>query len=208
MTDAVTSSYYIIVQDSKTEIKIKDSRFIGESFYADNSKQSLSSLQLVKRREHAASHNCYAYRVGMPENIEFKYSDDGEPGGSAGRPIYDVITGNNLSNVLVVVTRYFGGTKLGTGGLARAYSEAARNVLEESGSREVFLTRRMSLTLDFPLYDSLLVILRKHNVNTIESDFSDRVNLVIDVRVGQAAEFIATCEEFSSGKISIEEIDS
>lgn len=208
MTDDVRVSYHTIVQDSKIEIKIKGSRFIGESFHSNNIKQSLESLQAVRKREHAASHHCYAYQVGMPDTIKFKYSDDGEPGGSAGRPIYDVITGNKISNVLIVVTRYFGGTKLGTGGLARAYSEAAKKVLEESGSREVFLMRRMSMTLDFPIYDPLLTILRKYKVDTIGSEFSDKVKLVIDVRVGQVSEFMAACEEISSGKICIEEIKS
>lgn len=201
-------SYHTIERESKTEIKEKGSRFIGESFIVLTTEESQARLQAVRRREHAASHHCYAYQIGSDDSAQFKYSDDGEPSGTAGKPIYDVIGGHSLTHILVVVTRYFGGTKLGTGGLARAYSGAAQSVLAVSGKREVFRQRRFRVTLDFQQYDCLRVIMRNHHVNVVESDFTESVTLVVDVRIGQVDAFKASCAELSSGRILIEEISS
>lgn len=170
--------------------------------------ESQERLQTVRKREHAASHHCYAYQTGSGDSALLKYSDDGEPNGTAGKPIYDVIGGHSLTNVLVVVTRYFGGTKLGTGGLARAYSGAAQSVLAVSGRREVYRQRRFRVSLEFQFYDSLRIILQRHHVGTIESDFTESVTLVVDIRVGQVDTFLTSCAELSSGKILIEEINS
>lgn len=201
-------SYHTIERESKTEIKEKGSRFIGESFIVLTTEESQARLQAVRKREHAASHHCYAYQIRSDDSAQFKYSDDGEPSGAAGKPIYDVIGGHSLTNILIVVTRYFGGTKLGTGGLARAYSGAAQSVLAVSGKREVFRQRRFRVTLDFQQYDRLRVIMRNHHVNVVESDFAESVKLLVDVRIGQVDAFKASCAELSSGRILIEEISS
>ncbi|MCK4606997.1 MAG: YigZ family protein, partial [candidate division Zixibacteria bacterium] len=113
--------YYEIAGPARIEIKRKGSRFIAETGAVSSVEEAHEQLETVRSREHAATHHCYAYRVGIADEARFKYSDDGEPGGTAGRPIYDVICGCEVTNALLVVTRYFGGTKLGTGGLARAY---------------------------------------------------------------------------------------
>ena len=112
--------YFIIARDSTVEIKIKNSRFIGESRHANSVAEALTRLEGIRKREYSATHHCFAYRVGLGHDPVFKYSDDGEPSGTAGKPIYDYIQGSEVTNLLLVVTRYFGGTKLGTGGLTHA----------------------------------------------------------------------------------------
>ena len=108
--------------------KTKGSRFIGEAFPARTEEQAQAHLDAVRKREHAATHHCWAWRL-TPDGSLFRYSDDGEPNGSAGAPIHRQIEGHGLTDVVVVVTRYYGGTKLGTGGLVRAYGDAAADAL-------------------------------------------------------------------------------
>ena len=126
------SDTYCRVKTSSThQIKVKGSRFIAEVWPAADEKEAEERLSEIRRREYNATHHCWAYRLGVAGNT-FRYSDDGEPNGTAGLPIYRQIEGRELTNTLVVVTRYYGGTKLGTGGLARAYGEAASAALDSS----------------------------------------------------------------------------
>jgi uncharacterized YigZ family protein len=203
---AVKDAYQIIAAESRSEIKIRGSRFIGESFLVRSVDEAVVRLDAVRKREFQATHHCYAYMVGLPGNQQHKYSDDGEPGGTAGRPIYDTLVGRGLTNALVVVTRYFGGTKLGTGGLARAYSDTARDVLELSGVKSNYITRRFRCDLQFPLYDGWLRELHKLGATVVDSRFAERVTLTIEIRAGQAERLMAAFVQLTSGKGLLEEI--
>jgi uncharacterized YigZ family protein len=196
--------YYTIAREASIETKVKGSRFIGESFLATSLDQALEKLESVRRREHAATHHCYAYLVGLDGETVFKYSDDGEPNGTAGKPIYDVVCGAGITNVLVVVTRYFGGTKLGTGGLVRAYSDAARLALEGSGKKRHFITASFRVELEFPLYDRWLKIINRLDAKALNSDFSDIVRMDIDIRRSRASELQSAFVELTAGKGKIE----
>ena len=131
--------------------KTKGSRFIGEAFPATSEEEAQAALDAVRKREHAATHHCWAWRL-TPDGHQFRYSDDGEPNGSAGAPIYRQIEGRGLTDVLVVVTRYYGGTKLGVGGLMRAYAEAAGAALDSGRVREVVV--RVPVRLQFAFADT------------------------------------------------------
>jgi uncharacterized YigZ family protein len=109
------------------KLTVKGSKFIGTVFCAKTESEALSLLEKTRKKYFDATHNCYAYLI---QNGTFKFSDDGEPSGSAGKPIFNVLKGSGLTNTLIIVTRYFGGTKLGVGGLVRAYSDCAKKVLE------------------------------------------------------------------------------
>jgi len=198
--------YYTIAKAASIEIKRKGSRFIAETNLAAGTGSALEQLERIRKREHSATHHCYAYRVGLLDEIEYKYSDDGEPNGTAGRPIYDVVCGRGITNILLVVTRYFGGTKLGTGGLVRAYSDAARNVMETSGRQEHYLTERIAVTIDFSLYDSLAKIVRRLQATQNRADFSDHVSLELEVRKTKADHLITEIVQLSAGKAKIEKI--
>jgi uncharacterized YigZ family protein len=207
MTSTPPSDRFLrIAVESVAEIKVKDSRFIAESCRVTAVDEAQARLNQIRRREHAASHHCYAWRVGLGDQARFKYSDDGEPGGTAGRPIYDAIMSADLTDVLLVVTRYFGGTKLGTGGLARAYAEAARQVLAQSGRTECFLNRLLRVTIDYSLYEQLMRLMRQYHTHQVRSDLTSDVCLELEIRRGHLEEFIADLIELSAGKARIEEL--
>jgi len=204
----VEDAYTTIRTESRIEIKVKGSRFIGETFLAVSANEAMTNLTTVRKREYQATHHCFAYVTGCFGQVEFKYSDDGEPSGTAGRPIYDIITGNDLTNLLVVVTRYFGGTKLGTGGLVRAYSDATRAVVEASGRCEQFLTCDYRFVLEFARYDQWLREIHRLGATVVDSDFSDEVAMRIRVRRSLAESMVASFVELTSGKGEVEEIDA
>lgn len=202
----VEDAYLTIATESRSEFKVKGSRFIGESFLIGSIDEAMLRLDAVRKREFQATHHCYAYVVGLPGNQQHKYSDDGEPGGTAGRPIYDTLAGRGLTNTLLIVTRYFGGTKLGPGGLARAYSDTARAVLELSGTKTNYIVRRFRCDLQFPLYDGWLRELHKLGATVVDSQFAERVTLTLEIRAGQAERLMAAFVQLTSGKGSLEEI--
>ena len=129
----MSDTYLTIGGYARAEIKIKGSRFIAEAMPVARVEAAEKEIAAVCKREFNATHHCTAYRIG-PNGDVFRYNDDGEPSGTAGIPILRQIDGRSLTDTLVVVTRYFGGTKLGTGGLIRAYGDAARQVLETAST--------------------------------------------------------------------------
>ncbi len=196
--------YLTIAHPAQVEIKVKGSRFISETQKVENESDAAVFLGGIRKREHSASHHCYAYRIGRGQSAHFKYSDDGEPGGTAGKPIYDCITGRELTNVIAVVSRYFGGTKLGTGGLARAYGEAAASALEKSGTKTVYITDRLQLCFDFKYYDQVLKLLGKYKCEKNSAEFSEIVNLSVSVRQSKISEFKNEITNLTNGQAKIE----
>jgi len=200
--------YYTIARPASAEIKVKGSRFIGETFLVSTPDDALDRLETVRKREHAATHHCYAYRVGLGDQPTFKYSDDGEPNGTAGKPIYDAVCGRDLTSTLLVVTRYFGGTKLGTGGLARAYADTAGLALDQSGRRQHFRWAHYRLELQFPWYDQWLKLANRLDVRTEDSHFSEIVRLSVKIRQSRAPDLESAFVELTSGKGTIERIET
>lgn len=196
-------SYRTIARESRIEIKVKGSRFIGESRLVSDPDDALSRLADIRKREYSATHHCWAYRAGTEEPVAFKYSDDGEPSGTAGKPIFDVIAGEGLTNCLVVVTRYFGGTKLGTGGLVRAYGDAARQVLNASGVKVRYHRIGYNLDMDFTYYNPVQQLLSRLEADIIDSQFTDRVTLHIAIRRSRAETLERDYAETTQGKASI-----
>ena len=121
-----------IMQDAQAEIEEKKSRFIANVYYIENAEEAEEHLKQIRKKYFDARHNCFAYRILEENGVKEKQSDDGEPSGTAGAPMLNILQKNNLYNVLIVVTRYFGGTLLGTGGLVRAYSDATIKSLENA----------------------------------------------------------------------------
>lgn len=200
-------TYYTVAHPSLHEIKVKGSRFIGECMPADSVESAVGVLEGIRRREHAATHHCYAYTIGFADKMQFKYSDDGEPSGTAGRPIYDVLVGRQLSNTIVVVTRYFGGTKLGTGGLVRSYSDAATGVLDAAGRIEHHHMVHYDVTVGFPLYDLLVKLTHHHEARQLKAEFTDRVRILIEVRRSRAESLRNDIIQLSGGKATIAAIE-
>lgn len=199
-------SYRTLGSECTHEIKIKGSRFIARGFPAADADEATAMLDIIRKKEYSATHNCFAWVTGLEKEI-FKYSDDGEPSGTAGRPIYQVITGRGLKNTLVVVTRYFGGTKLGTGGLTRAYSRAAAEMLDRADIIEKLICDRLEFTLPIALYDRLMRIINTKKLEIVEQEFSDQVKMTVNIRKSKTNEFTAQLIELTGGKIEISRED-
>jgi uncharacterized YigZ family protein len=198
--------YLTIATESIAEIKIKNSRFIGETCLVNSVLEAQARLETIRKREHAATHHCFAWQVGLEKEKQSKYSDDGEPNGTAGKPIYDFVAGAGLTNILLVVTRYFGGVKLGTGGLAHAYGDTARAVLEQSGVREHFILSHFKLDLEFSSFDSWQRTLARLGASVTNSQFAGAVSMEVAIRRSRAEELRHAFIELTSGKGLIEEI--
>ncbi len=146
---------------------------------------------------------CFAYRIGLGKKLVIRYSDDGEPAGTAGRPIYDCLEGQDLTNLILIVTRYFGGTKLGTGGLTHAYSDTARQVLLKAGTVEKFITEQIPMVLEFSDYNSAERVIHQIGGKVIESDFSDVVRLTVEIRLSLVHKLKNRLIDLTSGRIKI-----
>jgi uncharacterized YigZ family protein len=200
-------SFFTLREDSDIEIKIKGSKFLGHGRHCRSEEAAGEIIGSIRRQFHDATHNCFAYRVGLGSEMKFRYSDDGEPSGTAGKPILDRVDGHRLTDTLVVVTRYFGGTKLGTGGLARAYAEAAERAIEEAGVIEEFITEKIGAKLAFPEYNPVERAIRQLEGRIVDSKFSDIIRLVIEIRRSKVDKLKSVLADLTSGRIEFEEGD-
>ncbi|OIQ58308.1 IMPACT family member YigZ [Moorella thermoacetica] len=175
------AAYLTVAREATAEIKIERSRFIGHAREVDSEAAAREFIARIQAEHRQATHNCFAYRLVKGKQEIAYYSDAGEPSGTAGRPILGAITGLGLTNVAVVVTRYFGGKKLGVRGLIEAYGQAARRVLEEAGSIRRVVTRELELTCSYAELDRLLYQVHSRGGRVVEADYSSEVRLKVAV---------------------------
>lgn len=195
--------YYSISKPARSEIKIKGSRFIGLCFPVSNSEQCAQILSEQQRTYHDANHVCCGYQVGVGDSAVYRSSDAGEPAGTAGAPILNVIRGENLTNIIVIIVRYFGGTKLGIGGLVKAYTESAKNTLERSKRIRFEILSTIRFQIDFNFLDPTMRIMTKFNAKVIEQKYENEVELSISVPVSNKTNLIEKLIDISKGKIKI-----
>jgi uncharacterized YigZ family protein len=167
-----------ISREAESAIEIKRSRFIGRSFKCATPAEALAIVKRVREAHRDATHHCWAYRIGASAG-QARYDNSGEPQGTAGPPILDILKHSGLTNTLVVVTRYFGGTKLGAGGLVRAYGEAAKLAIEASGLVELRLLKEISVTIPYALLAPLEAYLSREGIETASKNFSEQVTVRI-----------------------------
>ncbi len=180
--------------------RVKGSRFLADAFPVTDAEQALERIADVRRREHSATHHVWAYRLGA-DGAEFRSSDDGEPSGSAGIPVLRAIESAEITNAVVVTTRYYGGTKLGTGGLARAYSDAAAVVL--AGARVVQRIVRQPVRLRFGFDDTsaaMRLIDRFDALIRAQEYTVEGTDLDLDVRLSEVAALEAAFVEATAGR--------
>lgn len=198
----MSDSYLTLDSECSHEIKIKGSRFIALGYPVETAKAAASIIEQIRKKEFAATHHCFAWSIGR-EKEQFKYSDDGEPSGTAGKPIYRALADRDLKNVLVMVVRYFGGTKLGTGGLTRAYAQAAGEMLDKAEIIEKLICDNLHFTISFSLYDKLMSLISAGKHRVISQDFAGEVTMDVAVRKSQSDGFVAKLNELSGGRIEI-----
>ena len=182
------------------EIVEKKSRFIAHSAHVESEEEALAFIEQIKKQYWDARHNCHAFSVGVT-NETARCSDDGEPAQTAGKPMLDVLMGQQLKNTVVVVTRYFGGTLLGTGGLVRAYSAAVQEGLKESLIIEKFLCRRVRMSMDYTMLGKMQYLAAKLNLMILDTLYTEGVEMQLLVPDTQYAVFIKEVTEASNGKV-------
>lgn len=198
--------YYELYNPGRGEITVKKSRFIGECFCVKTPDEAADYINEVKKKYYDARHHCYAYCLGDENSI--RSSDDGEPSGTAGRPILDVILGAGLLNTMVIVTRYFGGTLLGTGGLTRAYKDAAKEAINASE----IIQRKSGIcakaTLGYDLSGKAENIIKESGAIFLEPEYTDKVTFEFLAEEAIIEKVIKYLTEISSGEISVEKSES
>lgn len=161
--------------------KDRGSKFIGDAFPVKNEDEAQQKLMEVRETHAKANHHCYAYSLGYDEPY-IRYNDDGEPANSAGKPIYGQIYGYEITNVLVVVTRYFGGTKLGVGGLINAYKTTAQLCLDEAKIVKKIITKSLEVSCDYEYMNEILKIVKRENLSIKEQDLQLKCRYIIAVQ--------------------------
>lgn len=195
------ATYQVPLGPARAEIHVLNSRFIASLDYVDTVDTARAFIDRVRREFSDASHNVPAFIVGGGKSsVEF-CSDDGEPSGTSGRPLLSVLHGSGLGNVAVVVTRYFGGTLLGTGGLVKAYSEAGKRVLEHT--RRGVLTAIASLHIDLPyaLFDTFKSNLPQFSATIRDENFLETILLNVEVPSAEVGRFCSWLADLSSGGV-------
>lgn len=194
--------YVTILNDGKAEYVDRKSVFIGYAKPVKTEKEALDFIGAIRKKHSDARHNVYAYVV--KENNCTRYSDDGEPQGTAGIPVLEVIRKKELTDVAVVVTRYFGGILLGGGGLVRAYTQAASNALADGGIVSFDLFTPVSIVCGYQEYDKLVFEINKVIHKMIATDFQDRVFMTFNVKSDQIESFCKRITEVFGGRIKPE----
>ena len=190
----------------EVEHRVQGSRFVGQAFAAGTVEDAREQLAAVRRRYHDATHHGSAWRVGHGPDPEERFDDDGEPSGTTGLPILQALRRADRTDALVVVTRWFGGTKLGTGGLARAYGEAARLAVEAAEERVIWLERTLRVRFAYDDLGAVEGILARSGdaLRHVERIFDPEPGLVLTVKASRAEALAAQFVETTAGRAEIE----
>ena len=189
-----------ILDNIETEIIVKKSKFIANLIKVESQEEAENIIKQIKKRYFDARHNCVAYRIIEDSKIIEKSSDDGEPSGTAGGPMLNILQKNNLCNVLVVVTRYFGGILLGTGGLVRAYSDATIKAIDMSGEQEVITGEEAIIKVDYNNLESFKYYCKINDIMIENIEYSDVIDCTIVLEEVKKQELI---EDFETKKVNL-----
>lgn len=182
------ADYYFTIQEKQeAELKITKSKFIATVIPVKNVEEAKEEYDKIKKKYYDASHNCFAWRLGE-NGLDFRYSDDGEPKNSAGKPILFTISKYDFSDILVVVTRFFGGKKLGVGGLVRAYSETAEEALKLCEKKQIDITEKVKVFTTYEDLNTIKSLLDTYAVS-YEEFYTDMIDLTANIPVSKVEEF-------------------
>ena len=189
-------------KDGSAQITEKKSRFIGDVYNIENEEDALYYINETKKKYWDARHHCYAYIIGNNNEIK-RFSDDGEPSGTAGKPILDVLDKSGIANCLIIVTRYFGGTLLGTGGLIRAYSEAAKSGIEASGIMEVKKGIQAQIDADYNSFGKIQYMCMERNIIITDTVYGENVHINMIIEESEYAHFQKAVADAFAGRLEI-----
>lgn len=192
-TNSITDTYFSISEIAIGEFKDKGSKFLAYSIPFIDPESLKKRLDEIRNTHPKARHFCYAYKIGI-SNENFRTNDDGEPSGSAGKPILNAILSKNLSDILIVVVRYFGGTLLGVPGLINAYKTASLEAISNAEIIEKIVCEKYILKYDFEKTNEIMRIIKEFNLNIIKQDYSDKCETTIEIRLGLTTKVLEKIE--------------
>ena len=192
-----------ILEHFQTELVIKHSRFIAEVFPVDNQAAARELLKEQKQKYFDSTHVVHAFVIGKNAEI-LGMSDDGEPSGTAGRPVLDVLKGSGCTNIILTVTRYFGGTLLGTGGLVKAYSDSAKAVLEIAKFEPIIEKSNFKFTLNYDMYEKVKYHFNHYHIDSLQEDFTEKITISGVIFADEFNSFKKEIEDLSNARILVE----
>lgn len=194
-------SYLTVKQAATAQFVEKKSRFIGHVMPVQTEAQAVDFVSAIKKEHKDATHNVFAF--SLRENNLMRFSDDGEPQGTAGKPILSIIEKEEIVDVAIVVTRYFGGTLLGTGGLVRAYSAGAKQALAQSGIVQMQAGCEISFSIPYPLYDIFQTKLPAYSLRITDTQFAETITLRGEIKQGELGLFQSEMTQLCKGQCTI-----
>ena len=197
-----TKEIKILLEPATSEIVEKKSRFIAHMKHCETAQEAESFIDEMKKKYWDARHNCSAFIIGNNAELT-RCSDDGEPSGTAGRPMLEVLLGSGIRNVCVVVTRYFGGVLLGTGGLVRAYSQSVKDTIEHASLGVLVQGEKLLIETDYNGVGKILYLLGKYGLEPLQSEYGEQGNITVQVPNTEAEKLKKEVTETTNGKAEI-----
>lgn len=198
--------FVTIKHDVKTELTEKKSKFIANFFYVENMEDVQKNIKNIQKEYYDARHNCVAYRVLDDGNLIERFSDDGEPSGTAGAPMLDILQKKQLINVLIIVTRYFGGILLGTGGLVRAYTESLLNAINATELVEKELGQEMQIVLNYSEFENFKYYCKINKIKILDIKYFENITCKIEVNEEKKAKLLKDFATKNINFIKMQEI--
>jgi uncharacterized YigZ family protein len=193
--------YKTIKSPSESKITIKGSKFLGYAYPIQDLDEVELILHDVKKKYYDATHHCYAWQLGNGNDMTFRYNDDGEPSGTAGKPIYGAIQRLDLTNVLIISIRYYGGTKLGTGGLIRAYGQSAANTLDAAKIKTIEVGDKIHFTSSYEQHPIIMRAVNQYHIISFDQQFTEEVKVTVEVDENDTKKIIEEIKNVTNGKI-------
>lgn len=193
-----------IADDATSEVIEKKSRFIANIFYVESLEEAEEKIKQIKKKYYDARHNCFAFNIYNENGNISRFSDDGEPSGTAGAPMLAILNAQNLSNVLVVVTRYFGGILLGTGGLVRAYSEATKQAIENASIIEKDYGIICNYTVLYEDLEKIKYYFKQENIKMVDFNYAENVEITIEITEEKYQKILENIENLNFKILNVE----
>ena len=197
-------SYFVPFADAESEFEEKRSRFLSHLFRVETEEEARERIDAMKKKYYDARHNCWCYVL---HDGTVRYGDDGEPQGTAGQPMLNVLQREGVENAVCIVTRYFGGILLGAGGLTRAYAKAAKDALDKAGKARMQPFAVLKIDCPYPLHERVLRLIDGHSGSVERTDFGESAVLTVLLLQGNADTFAAALTELSGGTLTAETVE-
>ena len=193
--------YKTITSTAESKITIKGSKFLGYAYPVESVEDIELILHDIRKKYYDATHHCYAWQLGNGQEMTFRYNDDGEPSGTAGKPIYGAIQRLDLTNVLIVSIRYYGGTKLGTGGLIRAYGQSASDTLDATKIKTVEVGDTIEFIASYELHPLIMRVVNQYHLISFNQQFAENVSLTVEVDETTTQKLLGDVKNATNGSV-------